>query len=380
MLDLLVPILVSVVCCFFFQISSSYDDVECKYIKKDWFFFGIMAIELIIFAGLRTGYNDTGTYVQIYEHIPKDVNPFEFINLDYILELGSHPGFMFVNRLIRSWGFSSQSYLMFYSVITNGIYLWFIRKYSNQIPLAVFFFFTLGTYIFTLAAIKQSIAMAICLIATHYAIQKRYVPFVLFVFLAATFHPYSLMYLIVPFLTFNTWSNKTYIMLILFGMAGVGLEAALGSIVSITDMLGDGYDSASFSGEGVNPFRFAVHFVPVILSYLVKDKISEKNNRTFNIITNLSILNAEIMFVALFGTANYFARLANYFLPFQMLAIPWLLSLFDPKSKRFITISAVSAYCFYFYYTHAIHESFDHHFWTTTLNEYVQTLFNGDVQ
>ena len=40
------------------------------------------------------------------------------------------------------------------------------------------------------------------------------------------------------------------------------------------------------------------------------------------------------MFIALFGTANYFARLANYFLIFQTLALPWMLSYFDYKSKK----------------------------------------------
>lgn len=47
-------------------------------------------------------------------------------------------------------------------------------------------------------------------------------------------------------------------MMAIFGIIGVGLETLMGTIVSITDMIEEGYDASSFSGEGVNIFRLAV--------------------------------------------------------------------------------------------------------------------------
>lgn len=92
------------------------------------------------------------------------------------------------------------------------------------------------------------------------------------------------------------------------------------------------------------------------------------------LIFNLSMLNAEIMFVALFGTANYFARLANYFLIFQTLTLPWLLRFFRPSARRMLTVCIVVCYVLYFYYQSAIVLPFDYFFDRVDLIDYIKTL------
>ena len=155
--------------------------------------------------------------------------------------------------------------------------------------------------------------------------------FIVYVLLGSLFHPYALMYLVVPFLFFRPWSKATLFMIAIFAAVGFGMESLIGTLLNVTDMLGENYDATSFIGEGVNPFRLLVVSVPVFVAFFVKDQIGEKEEKDQYLIVNLAMLNAEIMFVALFGTANYFARLANYFIPFQALAIPWLLKLFDQR-------------------------------------------------
>ena len=91
------------------------------------------------------------------------------------------------------------------------------------------------------------------------------------------------------------------------------------------------------------------------------------------------MLNAEIMFVALFGTANYFARLANYFLPFQTVSIPWLLKHYEYQDRRTMTTLAVVGYVLFFIYSQSIHESFDANFYSTTLWAYLKTVFQGGL-
>ena len=93
------------------------------------------------------------------------------------------------------------------------------------------------------------------------------------------------------------------------------------------------------------------------------------------VMVNLSMLNAEIMFVALFGTANYFARLANYFLPFQTVAIPWLLKHYEKKERTNITLIAVLCYLMFYIYSFAINEHFDTAFYKTTIWKYLDKLF-----
>ena len=275
------------------------------YVKRDRICFFIMFLVMGVFVGLRTAYNDTYAYRHAYELMGTDLSALS--NISY--SIGDNPGFKLVNTVMKSLGVSTQSYLMIYSFVTNGIYLWFIRKYSNNYFLSIFLFSTMGVYTFTLAAIKQCIAVAFALIATDKAIHKRYISFIFWIFVACTFHPYSLMYIIVPFLNFKVWTDKTYFLLIIFGLLGIGLESLLGTVVNITTMIGEEYDAATFIGEGVNIFRLLVVWIPVVISFIGKKII--KDDRKFNTVMNLSMLTAEIMFIALFGTANYFARLAN---------------------------------------------------------------------
>lgn len=346
-----------------------------RYRKKDRVFYAVMAALLILFAGLRTWYNDTPTYLQAYGAVSTDGTVFDSVT-DW--SIGENPGFQLVNSIMKHSGLSGQSFLLIYAAVTNGIYLWFLRKYTTNIWLTTFLFVIAGCFLFTLAAIKQCIAVAICLLAVDQALQKRYGWFAFWVAVAVTFHPYAVMYAVVPFMMFQPWSRKTYWSLAIFGLAGILLQSLLGTIVDVTSMLGEEYDASSFSGEGVNPFRLAVTSVPLIMSFLARyqiENMDKRQEKAYFLFTNLAILNAEIMFVGLFGTANYFARLANYFQIFQVLTIPWLLQFFDPKSRRWLAGCAVAGYSLFCYYENGILRPFDESYSYITLTQYLQSLF-----
>lgn len=342
-----------------------------NYLRKEKALYYIMALMMAVLVGLRTGYNDTGAYRHSYE-LTNDT----FSLKGFSWEIGDNPGFNLLNIIMKTIGVSVQNYLMFYALITVFLYLWFIQKYSTNTPLSVFFFFTMGCYAFSMAAIKQSVAVAICLIAVDAALEKRWFKFVFFVLLASTFHAYSLMYFVVPLMVFAPWQRRSYLFLALFGAAGIALQPLLGTVVNITTMMGEEYSAQSFSGDGVNPFRLIVVFIPVLLSFISRNATKQSEDEAENLFMNLAMLNAEIMFVGLFGTANYFARLANYFLIFQTLALPWVFKFFDDWSKKLLTVGAVGGYLAYFYYEmNIVYGSFDHRFFRLTLLEYFRTAF-----
>lgn len=372
------PLAITAICMVFALIShncSDYSHSMERYRRKDKVFYTIMAVFLILFAGLRTWYNDTVTYLQAYGAMSTDGTVFDTVT-DW--SIGGNPGFALVNSAMKHAGLSGQSFLLIYAAVTNGIYLWFIRKYTTDIWQSAFLFMIAGCFLFTLAAIKQCIAVAFCLLAVDQLLKKNYVRFALWVLVAVTFHPYAIMFAAVPWLAFQPWSRKTYISLVVFGLAGLLLQSLMGTIVDVTSMMGEQYDAASFSGEGVNPFRLAVTAVPLVISFLARfqiedmDEDQEKANFLF---TNLAILNAEIMFVGLFGTANYFARLANYFQIFQVLALPWLFRFFTPQSKRGIIGLAVVGYLLFSYYENGILRPFDNTYSYIPLVDYLKSLF-----
>ena len=122
----------------------------------------------------------------------------------------------------------------------------------------------------------------------------------------------------------------------------------------------------------VNMFRVLVCNVPMVLSFLYRKKLFADSSEAENLAMNLTMLNGAIMFDGLFGTANYFARLANYFLIFQSLSLPWMLKKIGGRDGKVLTALLVLGYAAYFYYANAINQPFDHYFARLSLAEYLE--------
>ena len=328
----------------------------------------IILILLAGFAGLRTRCNDTYAYKHAYELITSN----SWSEADK--SIGSNPLFNWINSRLKLNGVSTQNFLMFWAFLTVGSYIIFVQRYSVNYPLTIFLLFTTGCYTFAFAGIKQAAAVGISVIAVMFALKRKWIPFILLVIVATLIHPYSLMYLIVPFVQFKPWSKKTYIMLAAFIAAGLLLRPLIGTIVNITTLLGEEYTAQEFSQEGVNIFRVLVCNVPLLLSFIYRQRLFENSSKSENLIMNLTMLNGAIMFVGLFGTANYFARLANYFLIFQSLSLPWILKKIGGKDRQILTILMTIGYIAYFCYENVINQPFDQNFARLTVWQYLNQL------
>ena len=179
----------------------------------------VIIILLAGFAGLRTRCNDTGTYRYSYKLLTEKL--WEASDKS----IGSNPLFNWVNYRLKMHGVSTQNFLMFWAFLTVGCYLIFVHKYSVNFPLSVFLLFTTGCYIFAFAGIKQAAAVGISVIATMFALKKKWLLFAVGILIATLIHPYSLMYLAVPFMTFKPWTKITYWMLAAFIAAGARCSA-----------------------------------------------------------------------------------------------------------------------------------------------------------
>lgn len=367
----LVPVvLISLTAAFFYDKFSTKRENLSGYVYKEKILWLIPIIAMAIFAGLRTEYNDTTAYTYSYENFVK--SNFDFSNISWTF--GDNFGFDAFSIILKSLGFSTNGYLMVFAIITYVIYIWFIHKYSTDFLMSMFLFICL-IFTFPLAAIKQCVAVAFCLLAVDKAINKKWFWFVFWIFIAETFHAYSFMYLIVPLLFFVPWQDKRTVMwIVIFLFAGILLRPMIGTVLSITDALGDEYTVEEFSGNGVNPFRLLVCLVPLVLSFILRKQINDpynEVNRAEGLCMNLAFLNGEIMFVALFGTANYFARLADYFYIFPVIALPRLFNMVNPKWRTLMKICVVLCYLLFFYYAeYIVYGSFDNRYQGITFNEF----------
>ena len=145
----------------------------------------------------------------------------------------------------------------------------------------------------------------------------------------------------------------------------------LGTIVDVTTMIGEEFTVSELSGDGVNIFRVLVCNVPLVLSYIYRRQMFSDSTKAENLFVNLSMLNGAIMFVGLFGTANCFGRLANYFLVFQTISLPWMLGRIKGKDHSFIKMAMIVGFAAYFYYANAVNMPFDTNFRRYTISEYL---------
>lgn len=379
MFKLLPVFIISVVLAWFSHMFSNYNRAVDKYEKKENLIYFVLVVVMTVFVALRTHYNDTASYIETYVYkVPSDMDFWTSLTSVNWLKIGTNPGFVFFYRYLKYLGFTPQLFLTFFAVLTIPVYMWFIRKYTDNIFLSVILMYTIGPYVFSLAAIKQSFAMALLLIATDRAINKKYTSFVFWVLLACTIHAYSWLYFIVPFLNFKPWSKRTYWSLALFGIVGVMLSFGMNGIINITSLLGDEYSAQDMSGAGVNIYRFGVTIVPLVLSFIFRKRIqNDVNCDEDNVIINLTILHGELMFIALFGTANYFARLANYFQIFAVITMPKMFNYMNKKYRTVVTVCAMILYVLFFYYNNTIsgYATFDKSFDKLTLKEFFDTAF-----
>ncbi|MDD6066184.1 MAG: EpsG family protein [Firmicutes bacterium] len=154
---------------------------EKKYIDKEKLFYGMMALGMAIFVGLRRRGNDTFAYRTMYESMANDLSAFN--NIEWF-KPATAPGLQFVCACLKNIGASTQDYFMLFALVTVCIYLWFIRKYTTNLWMSVYFFITMGVYTFTMAAIKQTVAVAFLLIATDRAIDRKYARFLFWLLIA----------------------------------------------------------------------------------------------------------------------------------------------------------------------------------------------------
>src|SRR5690606_19464441 len=69
-----------------------------------------------------------------------------------------------------------------------SIYLFVIKRFSNNYILSVFIYITFGFYTFLFNGLRQGIAMAVCFLALPYLINKNKLKYFLLIVIASLFH------------------------------------------------------------------------------------------------------------------------------------------------------------------------------------------------
>jgi hypothetical protein len=301
-----------------------------------------LVILIVLYSGLRSRSNDTGNYIYGYLRGVSD-NLFDIKDVLFSMEDGF--GFTIYEIIVKAvFGSNYARFLTVTSLIICESNIKFFRRYSSDFSLAIFLFITTTYYSFTMAAVRQCLAMAIGIWAIPMFSNKKWFKGILVVLLAACIHQTSILYIFVIFLTSDIWNKRTNILIIVMVAIASRYDLFIATVANVT-----GYGEEALLSDGTNIFRTFVWLVPVILSFIYRKKLNNDCNIMIKTVINLSEVGSVLMVLASFGAANLMGRAAFLFYPFFILALTETIDCsFEGKNHYIMRLLCMFGFLMYF--------------------------------
>lgn len=317
-----------------------------------------LVVVLILFAGLRTSYNDTGNYISGFRS-SKGLEAF-WPTLKQ-MNLFENPVFYFFEHALRDVTANSQWLIFITSVITQVCFLLFFKRYSHDFTFSVFLFFTLGTFNVSLAAMKQVLAMAIATLAFPCLEKKQWGRYYVIVFFAMLVHTYALAYAVLPLFTRRPWTTFTYLFVLAMVVLMMNFREAISAFMDQAEELGKTlHEEEIFDDNTVNILRVAVYAVGPLISFVFARWIYSDSQTMDHVLVHMCIISFSFMVMGTQSGANMFARMAHYFELGTICCLPWMLrQTFERRSYRLVSGIAAVCFLFFFIYANGISFSFD---------------------
>lgn len=343
--------------------------------KADIFMIAVI-VWMTCFSFLRTSYNDTETYIT---HFMQSETAADFFARDGLLDWTGNPLSELYRDVVRDATTNYHIYFFFPAFLSSFAVVKLFKRYSVNPAFSLLIFFSIGTYVMYIAALKQCFAMFFLLLALPYAIDRKYVRFYLLVFVAMLFHTHAFMFAIVPLLFGKPWGKTSigFLLAAIFAMATY--DATLGAFMEYAQSIGALVAEIEvFDNNPINILRVIVYWVPALLALAFRKRLFSNSTRTENLFVNMSMVSAFILMIGLVQAANLFARMAAYFEIATAIALPWMIKrLFTKRSAQFITICAAVLYFGYFLYEFGISKNFGGDYAAISLWQFVTDLFGG---
>lgn len=295
-------------------------------------------ISFIMFAGLRSSYNDTVTYIQGFRILESSG-----IKISILLE--PYGGFELYQQILKKYVSDDPQVFIFVSaLVTNLLYLRFYTRHTKRYS-GMIFLYSIGIYLEGMAAIKQTIAVGIGFYAIEAYLDKKYLKAIFLLLIAATFHPYIICLICIPFLRKHVWDRKTIFVIIICIVAFMNMD----KVFELLNYIGKDYSGEIFDDYTINPIRVLVESVPVIISYIYRKEINASNRKLLILGINMRIVSFVFISMGLFANPIYFGRMSSYFTALSVIAIPEMLDIAWKKNRNG-KIYLMGYYVFFFIY------------------------------
>lgn len=358
------------------RLDSRQTDRQYFMFRRSDVFMVIVIAWLTCFSFLRTSYNDTGNYIFFWETAESTR---DFLSSGGLLDLTGNPLSLLWQSVSHNIAENYHVYFFLPAFLSSFAVVKLLKRYSVSPAYSMLIFFSIGTYVMYMAALKQCFAMFFLLLSIPYAEERKYVRFYVLIVVAILFHTHAFMFAILPFLFGKPWGKVTWIGLaaVLFAMATY--DRTLGAFMNYAQSIGALVDESElFDGHQINVLRVVVYWVLPLLALVFRKRLFADSTRYQNLFVNMSIVSALILTLGLVQAANLFARMAAYFEIAQAIAIPWMIrKIFEQRSAKLISTAAGICYFGYFCYEFGVSKGFGNGYSAITLWQFFSELILG---
>mgnify|MGYP000425240117 FL=1 len=342
-------------------------------LRKADIFMAAVIVWMTCFSFLRTSYNDTYNYIFLWENA-KSIK--DFLADGELLDLTGNPLSMLWESFAHTYIGNYHLYFLLPAFLSGFAVIKLLKRYSVNPAFSLLIFFSVGTYIMYMAAMKQCFAMFFLLLSIPYAEEKKYLRFYALVAISIFFHTHAFMFAILPLLFSKPWGKTTWIGLAAVMFAMATYDKTLGAFMNYAQSIGALVDEGElFDGHQINFLRIIVYWMPSLLALAFRGRLFKNSTRSENLFVNMAIVSSMILTLGMVQAANLFARMAAYFEIATAIAIPWMIKkLFTKRSAQYVTVCAVVLYFGYFLYEFAVSKNFGSDYSAITLWQFILEL------
>ena len=310
----------------------------------------IIALQMFLILSLRadTLGVDLDNYKQFYEFYQtlsfgEIMRGFRLIG-GSTHDLGVESGYVLLNWVVGRLGFSFHSFLVFYAAIVVGSVSLFIYRYCENAALGFATFISLGAFVSFFGILRQSLALAIFLLAIPALERRKPIRFFFIVIIAGLFHQ-SLFIAAVLYFVVKLKANKAlYVIFIGASLALTVITPVLYNnvVFPIIVKLGRYYYLNDFEWNNM----FAVMMVlAVFFMFFFKNREREDNSMQCGFLMSLP-LQALAFYLPIFSRLS-----GAVFFNFVCVLLPNTLSRIENRNQRFQanTVAYIGLLAFYLY-------------------------------
>ena len=318
-----------------------------------WFTAILLVFPYILWAGSRTNFIDTITYIQTFNMVPSSIAQIPA----YLAYNDKDQGFSVLMIICKSLGITDyHQFFMLIAAFQMLCLVYTFRKYSDNFWISMFLFVASTDYLSWMHnGIRQFIAVCMTFAAFDLLVKRRYVPFTLIVLLASTIHGSALLMLPFAYLMTGPALNRKTIMMI-FGVALIipFIDRLLPILESV--LMDTQYDDMMTNGiwendDGWYLIRVLVYSVPALVAILGRKYVKSNRDPAINMCINASMITVAMYLVSSVTSGIYIGRIPIYTTLHGYMILPWLIDqIFEKASARLVKLLMVVCYVGFHYY------------------------------